>query len=279
MHRSGPRVVFIAGLEHSGTTLVNYYASQKGKATGVGEVYTLLDDSARVSFFSRWGKFDDAHRCSCGARHSDCPVWGPPMADIAARPQRNTSARYRDFLAKFDGDSILVDSSKSINALKILSGLRVQNVISDLRVILLVKDARSFVTSMKYVRKLNFIKQYLAFNWWCKINVQTLSYLREEEINFRLLRYEDIFRDTRAFHEFISKFVWGEEKLKYSDSIVSHIGAGNKKFINSNDKTIKYDDRWKMEWKIRAMYRAHIRAQRLSSEFCRVCDSCQRVED
>lgn len=265
MSQGGPRVIFIAGLEHSGTTLLAFQMSRHRPVIVLGETYMLLEDDARRSFFARWGQFDDADLCSCGKRHRHCPIWAPMVADIVARPVRETKARYRDLISHFKTEDVLVDSSKNLQALQILSAMLDENAISALKVVVAVKDPRAFVTSLKKVRNLGLRGQFSAFNWWCGANEATLEYLVESGLEHFVARYEDLCLRPKVTLARLSAFVEldGLEDLTGNDN--THICMGNKEFINATSKSIRYDERWRKEKIVNSLYRCHRRAKKLNA--------------
>ena len=266
MSRGAPRIVFVTGLEHSGTTLLAYYLSGSRAVTVLGEAHTLLDDDARGRFFARWGQFNDAELCSCGTRHRHCPIWSETVADIAFRPARETKARYRDLLSRFEAEDVLIDSSKSLDALQILIGLFNDGVASELKVVLVAKDPRAFLTSMKKVRNLGLRGQMSALNWWCGANAETIDYLVESGLGYFVVRYEDVCLEPDATFARLQAFVGLETADNITTEGKTHICMGNKGFINARNKAIRYDDRWRREKIVRALYACHARARRMNAE-------------
>ena len=131
-----PQVVFIAGLGHSGSTLLSLLLNGHPRTLGVGEVLSYL----RRSPVERARRGPEA--CSCGAALPACPLWGP-IVDVVEDPSRPIADRYRavlDQARSVHGEDVtLIDSSKNIEALEVVA-----EVTEDVRVAFLVRDVRSW---------------------------------------------------------------------------------------------------------------------------------------
>lgn len=135
------RVVFVAGLTHSGSTILGLALGTARSAIVLGEVVPLLLPGARTLW-------EDDRVCSCGRRLERCEMW----AIVRRRLERTSDAsslvaRYRTvveaFGETFGSDAVLVDTSKSVRA---LDAVREVDSI-DLRVVHLVRDVRSWMVS------------------------------------------------------------------------------------------------------------------------------------
>lgn len=260
---TGPRIVYIAGLEHSGTTLLDYILSCRNGVIGLGEVNMMLDDANRVSFFNRWGHYEDATACSCGLNHLKCEIWANTMADIKIRPNRATKARYSDLFSQFSSSDVLVDSSKNLPALDMIAALYREGEISDLRVLYAIKDPRGFVTSVKRAHGLSVRRQFSAFSWWTGFNRKALDHLRAQKIPFLVVPYDRICLDYERTFAKVWSFLSMPPPHANEAGGRSHICMGNKDFVNSKDKTIRYDEKWRSEIFVRLFYRCHAPARRL----------------
>ncbi|MCP3993374.1 MAG: sulfotransferase [Actinomycetia bacterium] len=84
-----PTAIYVVGLGRSGTTLLDMYlSSQSHGVVGTGEVHRL----------SIWRGSE--HRCACGERIDDCPLWAPVLEDLDAAlgPRWSSSAQRRSGL-------------------------------------------------------------------------------------------------------------------------------------------------------------------------------------
>ena len=70
------KYIYIAGLEHSGTTLINHLIAQHPKALGLGEVSSYFDSGHMREYIKKWGGYSDVRLCSCGSDWDDCNFWG-----------------------------------------------------------------------------------------------------------------------------------------------------------------------------------------------------------
>lgn len=55
------KYIFIAGLEHSGSTLTNYLLSQPPKSIGLGEVWQFFNHKHTLNYIQKWGHCDDVN--------------------------------------------------------------------------------------------------------------------------------------------------------------------------------------------------------------------------
>jgi hypothetical protein len=93
--RSDDENHLIAGLEHSGTTLLDFIIGGGAEAVAVGEVSSFINSEARANFLSKFEAFEDAHLCSCGKRHRDCNVWSAVVRYVDENPfQQSRNALY-----------------------------------------------------------------------------------------------------------------------------------------------------------------------------------------
>ena len=258
------KIVFIAGLEHSGTTLLDFIVGAGREAVALGEVSSFINSEARASFLSRFAVFDDAHLCSCGKRHQDCNVWSPVVQYISENPSSDLVMRYKKVIESvernFGNDIVLSDSSKSISALSTALEAVKERPGTDVRVLFAIKDVRSFVTSITQARKLGLRGQFSCFRWWRGGNMQILSFLKHSGVSYRVVLYEALCLRTRSTVESIYKFlgITSEShvealrtKLRHERS---HICMGNADMVFRNSDEIRYDCRWFNKLSINLLY-------------------------
>lgn len=174
------KVVFIAGLIHSGSTFFERLLASQPGLVGLGELQQAVTQSLSGARFKRG--------CSCGAPVADCPLWGPVIAPAGegegskpggpadpagqAGPAAETGrgeepgrrgaadpagaegfdARFQAVLKHFAElypNAVLVESSKGphrLNAYKraIRAGLAI-----DLRVLYVFRDVRGWAHAIK----------------------------------------------------------------------------------------------------------------------------------
>lgn len=130
-----PRVIFVASLAHSGSTLLQQLLAAHPAVLGVGEAFQSLVDGPLF-------------RCPCvgpsshGAR---CPVWGSLLQE---HRHGDGVAGYEHLLdgvaRQFPHVEAVVDESKKIEALRALLAAD-----ADVDVVLLVRDVRSWTVSTR----------------------------------------------------------------------------------------------------------------------------------
>ena len=71
-----PTVVYVAGLSHSGSTLLHMMLASHPRAVGLGEAFKTLAPGPSGLARSR------SRRCTCGKAMEDCPFWGHAAARV-----------------------------------------------------------------------------------------------------------------------------------------------------------------------------------------------------
>lgn len=89
--RSSPpaRVLFVAGLGHSGSTLLGTLLGAHPQVVAVGEVEQTLRHPRPP---------EQRGACSCGLAAAGCPLWGPVLRQWPAGHQGRVAEAYRTFL-------------------------------------------------------------------------------------------------------------------------------------------------------------------------------------
>lgn len=131
-----PGVVFVAGLGHSGSTLLELLLCGSDRVVGLGEVHNHL----RRSPAERARR--TAEPCTCALALGSCPMWGP-IAEVCEDPTLAVEEKYRAVLdharSLLGEDVTLVDSSKNLASLRVL-----RSVAEDVAAVHLVRDVRSW---------------------------------------------------------------------------------------------------------------------------------------
>jgi len=142
------KLIFIASLERSGSTILDISLSKYPNVISLGEVWRVIKPHGTG--------LDSvlALDCTCGHKGSQCPFWGAVLAALGKLDETATLVdRYRVFCevarTHYGADVILVDSSKSIQALEALT--RVESV--NFQVISLVRDVRGWMNSIRKAEK------------------------------------------------------------------------------------------------------------------------------
>jgi hypothetical protein len=102
------KIVYILGMGHSGSTVLNMILTSTGKAVGLGEVCRVLSENLSIT---------KDRICSCGKSALDCEFWGPIVTRLASLPQGvPLSERYQLVLERakqlYGPELTIVDSSK-----------------------------------------------------------------------------------------------------------------------------------------------------------------------
>lgn len=273
------KVVYILGLEHSGTTLTDQLLSGCSGVVGLGEVAGYFSLSHMQHYHERWGHLPDAYQCSCGQPFDACVFW----QHLQKYSGRNSNASVNaSVLEKYDclvataknlygEETVLVDSSKSINGLKnwLQYAAHTNWPKHHISVVFAVKDARSFVASMirKNPPSSSLINIVRHFNYWVGANQELQRYLAAEQIDFHLSLYEQLCAEPAAVLARISSGVVDPSQLAVNiDHNDSHIGIGNKAFIMRNRKHIVYDDSWRAHKPLQWLYAMHPKAKKLNRQ-------------
>ncbi len=273
------KYIFIAGLEHSGTTLINHVLSQHRDVIGLGEVAPFFSRHHMTQYMARWGEYADARLCSCGETWERCPFWGGLIDLNGLNSNRPILEKYHRLVHYIRSHSmaepIVVDSSKSYSFLRTILDHHDEIGLGkdDISVILSVKDVRSFATSIakKQGATSSLLSHLRTFNWWVSENKKFLNYLNGREIPFDLVLYEKFCVDPEHFlRSILEKFgVPCDDEIELAHN-GSHIATGNNNFLMGNRKRIRYDIRWFLEDNISLAYLIHHSARTFNKELYRL---------
>lgn len=246
------KVIYIAGLYHSGTTLVDTVLGNIKGVVGLGEIYKAIIDGHEV-------------KCSCGSSSDECVFW----RDVELNSNdlfASYNNVFKQFKALYPG-GVLVDSSKCHplpfinNGHKRFKGLNFwqsqPNI--ELIVIHLYRDPRSWVAGLnrrdqrfskmgKYSlpKKLKCMSLLRYFQWWY-FHKTMASYLESQDIIHFELSYEDfVFQTDAALSQVLNKLDMAEDNLELSlKESKSHISVGNPWRVDDRkNSVISYDWRW-----------------------------------
>lgn len=267
------KYLFIAGLEHSGTTLLNILLGLHPEALGLGEVAAFFSPSHIRHYLEQWGAYPDARECSCGESWQTCEFWRTMEEFSGINSQQPVHEKYARLIkfvrARMPRSGVIVDSSKNLPTLKMLLAERDSIGLSpdDLHVVLAVKDVRGFAASIqkKNGRKSSLFSHLRTFNWWVSENRDFMACCEELGDRFQIVTYESMCRDPLG----VARGVLGRCGLQPADlrteepHRASHLVMGNKEAIRTRHK-IRYDDRWRSSMLIRLAYTLHPAARRLN---------------
>jgi len=256
-------LVYIAGVGHSGSTVLDLMLGGHPAFVGLGEVASLLNpDAERLNQ-------GDPLPCACGEAMDTCMFWGPVLKRLQESSSRSLAERYgivlEEFAAVFGKDRILVDSSKGLGPLTMLSempGMRV-------RVLYLVRDVRSWTVSIRDVRRrrnefrlADLVRKFgllpgcaqwprrlatVAFWYWYCMNRRFTAFLEAKNIPYLRIGYEELALCPDQVVPEICRFlgVEVEEGMLRMDQSASHSILGNRMRLQTDKRrTVRYDCRW-----------------------------------
>jgi hypothetical protein len=253
------RVVYIAGLGHSGSTLLDLILGTHSAVVGLGEVGRVVAAEA-----ANPGQ-GDGTTCSCGYRAADCHFWGRLLPRLESEPEASYGRRYGilldSFGEAFGRETILVDSSKYLGRLAALEDL--DDI--DLRVLFLVRDVRSFTTSeidtagRRQAAGLDARRSspFATFRRWHAENRKTERFLVENRLPFFRLGYEELCLAPERILPRICAFldVAYEPAMLVPVGSASHVLRGNRMRHDARRRAVSYDPRWlvRREWLMPAL--------------------------
>jgi hypothetical protein len=276
------RLVFLAGLGRSGTTLLERVLGEVPGVTALGEVMHL------------WRRgLVRGERCGCGELFRDCPFWSPVgleafggwdevdtdrlwalknRVDRAIRVPAVAAGRPAGFAADVDeyvswftrlylaartvtGGDVLVDSSKQVSLAWCLR--RSPDV--DLTVVHCVRDSRGVAFSWdKEVDRPEAVQQehgqmprYSAAKvsaWWMLHNAEVEALART--VPTHRMRYEDFVADPRSTVRSILELAGVPVDLSHVDADavrlgVTHSCAGNPMRFVTGEIALRSDEAWR----------------------------------
>lgn len=278
------KLIYILGLEHSGTTLTDHLLSTHPKVLGLGEINSFFSTQHMSYYSQKWGHLDDAYICSCGEAWKDCSFWGDIEKLSGLNSQLSIIEKYKTLLShiqqKGNQADIVIDSSKSLDTLKlIIENSDFLNLSTkDIHVVYAVKDVRSFSASMakKNQHKGGLLATIRSFNYWNNINQSILSFLENTELSYSINLYEKLCADPKKLiTQHLSHVnLEANNELDINNS-GSHIAMGNKDFTIRNKSKIKYDNSWQSNKWVKLGYLIHCKARRLNNRIYELSDSEQ----
>jgi len=238
-NNSKNKIIYIAGLGHSGSTILDMALGCHPMIIGLGEVARLL--KANKEHFQS-DEFNSLI-CSCGMRAMTCPFWSVGKEVLTQYDEKDIENKYLGlvscFSEQYGQDAILVDSSKNPN--KYLSFLQDKY---DLHVIFLVRDFRSWCYSRHSRTGANMVR--LAYKWY-KDNRMMERFLKKSKVKYMTLGYEEL----SFYPEIMLKKICNFSGIDFSDKMLkpiqtsSHIIRGNiARADSTKSQHIQYDARW-----------------------------------
>lgn len=241
-------VVYIYGLGHSGSTLLDLMLAGHQRIIGAGEVFMLTDPGQRP----RRIRERDTKLCSCGKTLTHCELWGK----VTERLTQDTHLTHADAVALFaaraaeicEGGSWVSDSSKNIAGLKAVRDLAESGKIGSLRVLYLVRDVRSFATSQLHRSGKNgTLHAVRAMRLWKKTNLEYERTLNDLNVRSLAVGYEELClfpeRTLQSICELLE--IPFSEGMRKPSGLSGHVATGNPMRIDpERNQSVIYDHRW-----------------------------------
>lgn len=271
MTESHRKMVFILGLSHVGSTMLDLVLGSNPKFVGLGEIFQVIRPDMN--------RFERNEPCSCGKLTGECSFWGVVAEELKKKKTTGLAERYYHTFQIFENlygsDHIMVDSSKLLDALKTVSRIPGVNV----KVIYLIRDVRGWTISRlnnrqnspEYYQRDGYYIKKMAYQvgwkihlikWWLPLltrhgfyyfllwyiqNKQIKDYLKNNNIEHLSLGYDELGLHPEFMIKKIFDFL-GEDMVTTdfcSMNSQSHILIGNtKKSESKRRQDITYDDRW-----------------------------------
>jgi len=248
------KIIYIAGSQHSGTTLLTIILGGHTNLVGLGEVFQLLRHKDGGFYLTE--KLEE--ECSCGARVRDCAFWGKVSTRLHHGTAGSLDQRYEIvrevFMELFGPDRILVDSSKSLPYLEQLADI--PDVALD--VIHLTRDARAHCISQidnatrkdKRASKRNPFGQMRK---WYRENLEINRFLEARQPGHFQLGYEELSLYPDKLVPALSDWLHVDYEPCMLDLAPhqSHVVHGNRmREQTEKNRVIRYDNRWfyRSEW-------------------------------
>ena len=153
------KIILVAGIGHSGSTILDLSLGCHPDIVGLGEVSKVLRTPA-ASLAA--GRYDDV-TCSCGAPALECAMWGPVIKWLGQHQHSSINTRFayvlEHFRALFGPAVIPLDSSKTVRPYQVHLHRH-----HDLRVIFLARDVRTWTYTR--ARKESRTRWQLAWRWY-----------------------------------------------------------------------------------------------------------------
>ena len=238
------KILFVAGMPRSGTTVFQGYLLSKG-CVCLGEVGQTIDAIRRkpskpsvLSPKSIWNK----------EKYNSLKFnefWSEITKDIRDAESISDAFDivYSHAFERYP-NSIVVDSSKHIGHLRNALMCKFK---SSIDVFLIIRDYRSWLVSIeKYNKKYSLPKVRLNKIRWVYVNSKLESFIKNKKINKAIIYYEQmiILNEFEFFDNYLSKIVYSDYEDKFFEMF------GSRDNLDSIIKRkIFYDNKWILYYK------------------------------
>ncbi|MEI8292573.1 MAG: hypothetical protein WCG66_01145 [bacterium] len=241
------KLLYIASLPHSGSTVTSLILGQQPQIIGLGgidrAVSLLADEPEKAA----------NEYCSCGHKVLECEYWSKVLATADAVKGAGQQQRYGLALSVFQNvfgpDVWAVDSSKHAEPIAALSHFSE----IDLRALHLCRDYRSAIVSSVDLKRTR--KNVLRPGWmigfeaglrWHRGNSKIRSILVENQIPFLGIGYEELCLGLPHFCNELGAFLnTGTKEIPATIAgSRSHLFIGNAMRRQKHKEALMYDYRW-----------------------------------
>jgi len=245
------KIIYIEGLGHSGSTLLDILLGSSKKITATGE----LKNISKVFFTGK---------CTCGKKYINCEFWSSVNNILKHNYDKNIweikleSDHFKTFeednfiffdaIRKYTNTQFILDSSKSRKRLFLLS----KSKLFKIYVIRIIKDSRNHLYSMKKAgsrvgssHRYKIIKDSLD---WIKSNLmgEFINYVFIKK--FIRIKYDNFCKEPKKYFNNISKFLNIDLKELQGDPLiinrVRHNVGGNPMRLEK-EIAIHLDEKWR----------------------------------
>jgi len=251
------RIIFIASLSHSGSTLLDLLLNAHPRVASVGELKQL-------SRFAGFQKRRVWHGCTCGAATLwDCPFWsrvsalaeeatGKTIKELNVENYADVESFQRDNVTLFNaiavasGKTYIVDSSKSRSRLKLL----MNNPSLDVFPVFLVRNPKGQVSSLlkksksKADKKKRGANIYEIIADYVKTNREIYSIIKNRA--HLVVRYESLARRPERTLRMLMKAIglaFDPVQLNWAAQERHNVGGNGVRRETASD--IRLDERWR----------------------------------
>ena len=232
------RIVYILGLAHTGTTIIDRILSCYPGVIGLGEVEHIFKKIDRRTIHKL--------NCPCGTSSSECPFWGP----ITTRRYGSTADFFADVVgtARSQGYSTIIDSSKSVGTSIQYSQMAGRGEISDFSVLRIVRDPRGWVHSMMRREKIpptdHAALRGLFYRWLLSgIKLDTKVQKRSDRLVYVWYDRLILAREEDRLAALLGLPPAANDEISLHTAN-QHAIAGNKFAFSKKREKLTYDTRW-----------------------------------
>lgn len=238
---SKKNIIYILSTGHSGSTLLEYYFSTYPGKVGLGEAYNAIKNYRKdgTTSFSNYDK--KTVEKSKFWKH----IFNVTNEFNSLEEHYRYLYKYINTEGEFSQYDTIIDSSKSMEALKILHSEYGEN----LKVALVIKDVRSWIVSqiqnkIRKKRKIPFMFNFRLIREWYSVYNRRLKDLESLGINHTIISYDLFCLDNSNIEEYLKNNFNLVGDANYSKTNSINI-LGNRMKQDANiELKIKYDYRW-----------------------------------